>query len=200
MNELYYDHYKETCELQRNNEQKRNKYFIYFTITILILLLTSKYENNLYSYLKEILQFKYGINITIEANIIELFIWLITVYINLMYYQINATIEKNYKYIHNLEQNLSFNMKKKILRESENYLKIYPLFQNISYYFYKYIYPIIVIFICTFKMFYNTLFRFNLIMFILELIFYIMILLINISYIKFNYKINMKEGEKKCQR
>ncbi len=30
MNELYYDHYKETCELQRNNEQKRNKYFIYF--------------------------------------------------------------------------------------------------------------------------------------------------------------------------
>lgn len=195
MNELYYDHYKETCELQRNNEQKRNKYFIYFTISIIILLLTTKYENNIYTYFKDMLQVKYGINITIESNIMELFIWLITIYLNLLYYQINATIEKNYKYIHNIEKNLKFNSKCKISRESDNYLKIYPLFQDIAYYFYKYIYPIIVIIICTFKIFYNVLFNFNLMMFIIKLIFYIMILLINISYIKFNYIINKKGGE-----
>lgn len=192
MNELYYDHYKETCELQRNNEQKRNKYFIYFTISIIILLLTTKYENNIYTYFKDMLQIKYGINITIESNIMELFIWLITIYLNLLYYQINATIEKNYKYIHNIEKNLKFNSKCKISRESDNYLEIYPLFQDIAYCFYKYIYPIIVIIICTFKIFYNVLFNFNLMMFIIELIFYIMILLINISYIKFNYIINKK--------
>ena len=124
MNELYYDHYKETCELQRNNEQKRNKYFIYFTISIIILLLTTKYENNIYTYFKDMLQIKYGINITIESNIMEIFIWLITIYLNLLYYQINATIEKNYKYIHNIEKNLKFNSKCKISRESDNYLKI----------------------------------------------------------------------------
>lgn len=117
MNELYYDHYKETCELQRNNEQKRNKYFIYFTISIIILLLITRYENNIYTYFKDMLQIKFGINITIESNIMELFIWLITIYLNLLYYQINATIEKNYKYIHNIEKKLKFNSKCKIISE-----------------------------------------------------------------------------------
>lgn len=93
---IMYDHYKETCLLQRDREQYRNKLFIILCILILILMLMTFSPDSIYANIKELILNMWKINIKIELLIIELFIWFLLVYITIRYYQLNSTIEKNY--------------------------------------------------------------------------------------------------------
>ncbi len=188
MNDLIYDHYKETCEIQRANEVKRNKLFIYICLVFLILMLITRYPNSIYLNLQDLVFNQFGVNLQLQLSIIETSFWAFAFYFIITYYQVNANIEKTYLYIHKLEKHL-----KNISRESSNYLKIYPLFQNIAFIFYKYIFPFALC-ICVTVGFINTInTQLNFIILIFRLALFILIMIINISYMYFNFSINRKE-------
>ena len=96
--DVMYDHYKDTFSIQKENEKSRNKLFIVLCICILILMLMIIYPNNVYENIQEMLLEKLGINIKFELKVMELFNWFIILYLTIRYYQINANIEKNYKF------------------------------------------------------------------------------------------------------
>ena len=50
--EIIYDHYKDTVSIIKNEEGKRNKYFIIILLHILILFLISINETSVYSIIK----------------------------------------------------------------------------------------------------------------------------------------------------
>ena len=120
--DILYDHYKDTFGIQRENEKLRNKLFVILCICILFLMLMTFYPNNLYENFQELLLEKMGINIRFELKVFELFNWFIISYLTVRYYQINSNIEKNYKYIHNIENTLDKKYKIPIFREGKNYL------------------------------------------------------------------------------
>ncbi|MCI6265591.1 MAG: hypothetical protein MR598_01940 [Erysipelotrichaceae bacterium] len=192
---ILYDHYKDTFLIQKENEKSRNKLFLALCICILVLMLMVVYPNNIYENLQEFLLDKLGINIKFELKVLELFNWFIISYLTIRYYQINANIEKNYKYIHNIEDILEKKHKIPIYREGRNYLEQYPIFLTFSYIFYKYVFPILFSICVTTKAIFNIINRLSLPFLIISIVVSIFLIIINISYFTFNYK--LRKGGKK---
>ena len=192
--DILYDHYKDTFLIQKSNEKTRNKLFVLLCIFILLLMLMVIYPNNIYDNIQELFLNKFGINIKFEIEVIEMFIWFIILYLTIRYYQINANIEKNYNYIHELENILNNKYKLQISREGKNYLNQYPLFLTLSYSFYKYVFPIIFILCLIVKNIYNFKNRTSLSL-LLTVFITICLLIINISYIIFNYKLRKRDDK-----
>lgn len=192
--EIIYDHYKDSFLLQRENEKIRNKLFIEIIVTIAVLMMLTLFPNNFINYFQQLILSIYEVDITIEINILEILIWFILVYFTIKYFQINSNIEKNYKYIYQLEETLNKKYKLAISREGKNYLNVYPQFLDYTYKFYKYIFPMLYIVILIYKNILNVLnngiFDF---MSIVVLLVTILLIKLNISYINFNKKISEKE-------
>lgn len=191
---LLYDHYKETVNNQKDNEKLRNKLFILLCFLILILMLMIVYPDSIYENLQEIMLNRFGININIELKIFEMFILFISLYITVRYYQINANIEKNYVYVHKLENIFETKYKIPICREGKNYLDKYPMFLNFSYVFYKYIFPFLYSLFLIIKTIFSIKYALGLWQLIFNLIVVIIIVILNISYMIFNFQL-MKGGD-----
>lgn len=192
---ILYDHYKDTFLIQKDNEKSRNKLFIVLCICILILMLMIVYPNNIYDNIQELFVDKLGISINFELKVLEAFNWFIISYITIRYYQINANIEKNYKYIHHIENELEKKHKLPIYREGRNYLNQYPMFLTFSYIFYKYVFPILFSLCIVTKIIFNIINKLSLPFLIISILATIGLIIINISYFIFNYK--LRKGGKK---
>lgn len=192
---ILYDHYKDTFLLQKDNEKSRNKLFIALCICILILMLMIIYPNNIYENIQELFIAKLGISINFELKVLEAFNWFIISYLTIRYYQINANIEKNYKYIHHIENELEKKHKLPIYREGRNYLDQYPMFLEFSYTFYKYVFPILFSLCIITKVIINIINKLSLPFLIISILATICLIIINISYFRFNYK--LRKGGKK---
>lgn len=188
--EIMYDHYKDTYQIQNNNEKTRNKLFLVLCFAILVLMMMIIYPDNVYENIQEIFLEKLGINIKFELSLLDVFNWFTILYLTIRYYQINANIEKNYTYIHKLEDNLEKKYKLLIYREGKNYLEQYPLFLQFSYIFYKYIFPSLFIICILIKIIFNFINKLNTIYVGFSVIVGICLVGLNISYISFNYKLS----------
>ncbi len=193
--DILYDHYKDTFAIQKENEKLRNKLFVILCICILLLILMTIYPNNIYENFQELFSEKIGINIRFELKILELFNWFIITYLTVRYYQINSNIEKNYKYIHNIENTLEGKYKIPIYREGKNYLVQYPLFLQLSYVFYKYIFPLLFNICITIKIYFNIYNKLTKPFLMISLVAYVCLLILNISYMIFNWE--LRNGGKK---
>ena len=192
---ILYDHYKDTFLIQKDNEKSRKKLFIVLCICILILMLMIVYPNNIYDNIQELFVDKLGISINFELKVLEAFNWFIISYITIRYYQINANIEKNYRYIHHIENELEKKHKLPIYREGRNYLNQYPMFLTFSYIFYKYVFPILFSLCIVTKIIFNIINKLSLPFLIISILATICLIIINISYFIFNYK--LRKGGKK---
>ena len=192
---IIYDHYKDTYNIQCQNEKTRNNLFIALCICILLLMLMIVYPNNIYTNIKEIFLDKMGVNIMFELSIVECFLWFVILYITVRYYQINANIEKNYKYIHALEEKLETKYKLPFSREGKNYLNQYPLFLTFSYIFYKYLFPIIFTACILTKVICHIVNGFNIILLHLIILICLCLIVLNESYFLFNYSLRNKSDK-----
>jgi len=186
---ILYDHYKDTILLQKHDEKVRNRLFVAICICVLLLMLMIVYPNNIYQNMQELLSDKFGVNIKLELKILEAFNWFIISYLTIRYYQLNANIEKNYKYIHNLEKELENKFKLSINREGTNYLGQYPMFLTLSYVFYKYVFPISFTICIIVKNIFNFNNKLSLPFLMISILSTFCLTIINISYVVFNYKI-----------
>ena len=192
---IMYDHYKDTFSIQKENEKSRNKLFIILCVCILVLMLMIIYPNNIYNNIQELCLDKFGINIKFELKVLELFNWFIILYLTIRYYQINTNIEKNYNYIHDLEEKMEKNYKLPIYREGKNYLNQYPLFLTLSYIFYKYIFLMLFNLCIIIKITFSILNKLSLPFLISSFIVGGCLILINTSYFVFNYKLRKGGNE-----
>ncbi len=150
--EVLYNHYIETCSNAKNNEEKRNKLFIAIGVIIGVLIMFSTQENSTMIIIQQVLDEKYGCDLLFSSSIIQTVLSFILLFCTLRYCTINISLDKEYEYIHSLEENINKEFKQNIInREGEMYLNHYPLVQNMMYYIYKCVMPILYIFIITIK-------------------------------------------------
>ena len=146
--EVLYDHYKETFNLSKEAQKRRNKSFVILCIleAISFLLLIRK-EMAFELILK-------GINKGIETplqlsnTIIQTLLWLLIAYVMIRYIQDMLYIERQYIYLGKLEKEISNLTTVGIFsREGESYQENYPMVFNFIDLFYKMLMPILFAFI-----------------------------------------------------
>jgi hypothetical protein len=142
------EHYKNTFNFLQNNLKRRDRLFL-GVLCILILILFQLYTPQEASNL--ISQFiSNKLNITTQMNLffVQSIIWFILLAITLKYFQSVIFIERQYNYIHKLEEQLSSEYgEKAFTREGSSYLKDYPIFLNWASFLYTIFFPVILLII-----------------------------------------------------
>ncbi len=149
--EILYDHYKDTFTNQKEYLQKRNYYT--FICLGLILSLSFQISNPAQSSIisNELIKKNIG-DIKIDFNYINNVLTFTLLWVVIMYYQINFLIEKRYKYIHEIEENLTKVLDPfEITREKQIYLNNYPWLSEVVDKIYTVIFPLVLISIAIIK-------------------------------------------------
>ena len=173
--EIYYDHYKDTFSYISKYIVLRDKYFKYAVGMLVLLFFSSVLPSDFNKLSQAILKKNIGIENLLNFRVIESFMIFVIFSISIKYFQINLLIERQYYYLHEIENNLSSKLKNfNIYREGKAYKDQYPLFNSIVHRIYTIAFPtllLILVFIfwlkelqkvSNFKLF--SLFSFNTIM------------------------------------
>ena len=153
--EILYDHYKETVNETKKQENKRNKLFVIILLHIFVLFLISIRPDSMTNIISELLIEQWKMGFYFSINTVQIIIMISMLYCVVRYYQINIHIDKTYPYIHKIEEELSNKISRNLGREGKNYLNQYPITQNIVYYSYKFIFPALFIIALIYRLILN---------------------------------------------
>lgn len=143
--DLYHEHYKDTYELSKEAQKRRNKSFVILCILEAISFMLFYNPDLICSLLKDAIRGKIESAIIISNTVLQTLVWILIAYIFVRYVQDVLYVERQYLYIDSLEKKITnvigndsvFN------REGEHYLKDYPIVLNLIDLFYKMFCPIL---------------------------------------------------------
>ena len=186
--ELLYDHYKETFSIIKDSIIQRNRFFVIVFLVMTLQFLFASSPNSISHLIISIIQKKYEIDISNQISTIQSLLWLLLLYLTMRYYQSTIYIERQYLYIHSIEEKISNLKHIKFDRERKNYLSHYPKINDFIDFLYKWIFPIIYCFTIVYKI-KNEIFssKFTLLLFFNIVIFFICFIL-TILYMLFLHK------------
>ena len=146
------EHYKNTFDVLQNSLRQRNRLFLY-VLCILILMLFQLYTPQDASTL--ISQFISGkLNTSTQMNMlfVQSIVWFCLLATTVKYFQSVVSVERQYNYIHQLEEQLSEEYEKEAFtREGLSYSENYPTFLTWTSYLYTIFFPIILLVISVLK-------------------------------------------------
>lgn len=142
--ELYYDHYKETYELSKQAQSRRNGFFVWLCVLeALSFLFMIKPD-------EAVEVFAAGINAHFETNLVlgnavfQTLLWILIAYIAVRYCQETLYVERQYPYMDQLEKEIAKESGTALFeREGQGYLKEYPMVLNLIDLFYKMFCPLL---------------------------------------------------------
>lgn len=141
--EIFYDHYKETVSIIKDKIRERDRFFILLFLTMAFQFLFAIVPDGMISILINVINSVYSVDISEQVIIIQSLLWLILLYFTMRYYQSIVFIERQYKYISNLESQISITINYEFGRESIDYLQYYPKMNDMIDLMYKWIFPIL---------------------------------------------------------
>lgn len=187
-NELIYNHYTETCEIQRNSTKERNKLFIFLCLIIgLQYLLMISNDATVFS-INSLLKEKWSIDFTFSATIIQCVCWIFFLYVSMRYIQSNVYIERQYNYIHNIEEKLSNNDNILVEREGKAYLDDYPFVSNYIDFIYKWVMPIVFVITASLKIILEIINFYNFLALTFDIVLAILVIILWVAYLIFLHK------------
>ena len=150
--EILSEHYKNTFDFLQKNLKQRNRLFLY-VLCILILMLFQLYTpqeaSNLMS---QFVSSKLNLSEQMNMLFVQSIIWYGLLATTLKYFQSVVFIERQYNYIHQLEEQLSKEYEEKAFtREGVSYLKDYPKLLSWASCLYTIFFPVILLIISIFK-------------------------------------------------
>lgn len=136
-----YDHYKESDELRRKDQENRNKFFLWLCVIEAVSFLFILRPNAISSAFTDGINSRLGTNIVLGLGIIQTLLWVITLYIMIRYVQSTLSVERLYTYQRDLEEKMT-DMGIAIQREGKSYDNEYPMVSNFIDLFYKMLCPV----------------------------------------------------------
>jgi hypothetical protein len=153
--EVLHDHYKESFSYIRERERERDRLFLIALFALLALEI--QYPINFRGAVGTLTFL--GIELNVDALPLPAFLtatWVTVLVITLRYCQASTNVERQYKYLHTLEDKISAELEDDELyrREGRAYKSEYPLFSWWAWRFYVVVLPVIAI-IVTVVLIYN---------------------------------------------
>lgn len=149
---LLHDHYKETFVHIQGYLKLRDRLFAYVLVIVTLMLFQMYSPSGSEQAISELLSKKFELKIPIDISFLSSIIWFALLSIVIRYYQTVVHIERQYDYIHNLEDQLSPEYNgKAFTREGKSYLKDYPLFSKWAWILYTIVFPILLLLVVVIK-------------------------------------------------
>lgn len=150
--ETLYDHYKDTCSIIKDAVKRRDRLMIIVIATLGLFALQTIFPTASSLAFNDFLNFKFGITFKLDLAIIGNIVWLLLLVFSLRYFQTATFVERQYPYLHELEDKLNKNFGENIItREGEYYLSKYPLFSNWMWVLYTIAFPLLLLIVSTIK-------------------------------------------------
>lgn len=146
--EILHDHYRESFSCIRDREKQRDNLFLIIIALIGVVFLEVQYSSIFGGTIKTIKLNFFEMDLSVMPIAIFLSItWTYLFVVVLKYCQLSIIVERQYDYLHKLEDRVSnfFGDLTTYCREGRAYLDKYPLFSNLAWIFYVAIFPIIII-------------------------------------------------------
>lgn len=140
---LTYSHYKDTYDLHLGNLKERNFLFYILlgvTATFSLQAASPEFVN---SALTDYLANATGIKVSKDSRLLDSLLWFLLFGISTRYFQLAVRIEREYKYLHDLESQLNkyFPGTSVFTREGTSYLGSFPTFYNWIWILYTIAFP-----------------------------------------------------------
>ncbi len=143
--ETLHDHYKDTFSYIREREGLRDRFFLILIGLYALLAVQIQYPIRFTSTVETINIF--GVEVDVSALPLAAFLsttWVLVLAVALRYCQTALTIERQYEYLHLLEDKISPEFGEGIYRrEGREYERDYPWFKWIAWRFYTFLFPVI---------------------------------------------------------
>jgi hypothetical protein len=146
--ELLHDHYKDSFAHIRDREKSRDRYFVLCILLIGILFFQVNYPSNFFTALGQLSILGTTIDlVSLPLAALLSISWTMNLVFTLRYCQFSIFVERQYKYLHKLEETISKGIGEKAIysREGASYLEDHPLFTTWAWFFYVWMFPIIVV-------------------------------------------------------
>lgn len=149
---LLHDHYKETFNHIQNHLKLRDRLFAYVILIVTLMLFQIYSPTGSTEAISELLIKKLELKTPIDVSFLSSIIWFTLLSLVVRYYQTVVHIERQYDYIHKIEDQLSPEYDRKAFtREGESYLKDYPLFSSWAWILYTIVFPVFLLIIVVVK-------------------------------------------------
>jgi len=184
-NELLYDHFKESYSLHLEEKKKRDTSFVMLCVGITLLFCFFLDPIGVFESIHEMVKEHFSLEIPFASTIIQSFVWIMVLYFFIRYFQTNIYIERQYKYLGELEKSISHNYEIKFDRESKDYEDNHPMILWIIHKIYIWIFPIFAILVIVLKIYFEAMNITNIMSFIFNTIVASIIIIMNIFYLIF---------------
>ncbi len=150
--EILNDHYKDTFSQLSKYLEKRERLFSLILVTVVVLLFQLYSPSEANTTIGEFILKKLDLQSTVNIAFVNSVIWFILLGLVVSYFQTIIHIERQYTYVHGLEEQLSKEFHgKAFTREGKSYLKNYPQFDNWMHFIYTLVFPAVLILMVVLK-------------------------------------------------
>jgi hypothetical protein len=150
--EILNDHYKDTIAQITEFRKLRDRLFSLVLLTVTLLLFQLYAPNEAGTTIGEFITKKLEIQSAINIAFIQSVIWFVLLGFVLRYFQTVTNIERQYSYIHGLEEQLGKYFEGNAFsREGKSYLENYPLFSDWAHILYTIAFPSLLIVVVLLK-------------------------------------------------
>lgn len=140
------DHHKDTQRIIEQLNRSRDINFFYILALLGVMAFQFFSPQTSGNFLGQIIKQRLGVETTLSTNYISSLIWLGLFVVALRYEQAVIYLEKQYKYIHHVEGEISAEYGGRVfIREGQAYLKDYPPFSKWIHTVYRIIFPVLFI-------------------------------------------------------
>ena len=142
-----YEHYKDTFLNIKESIKLRDKLVALVLFVLALMVLYTFWPADAITAFSQITAQKIGIAINVDGSFLGSIIWFALLATIVRYTQVVIYIERQYAYIHHIEEELQKNYNSEIIftREGKSYLNKYPLFSDWVCLLYTTIFPLILI-------------------------------------------------------
>ncbi len=141
-------HYKDTFDIHRATIKQRDMLFYGLLVILAVFTLQLSSSEMVVNVVNDYINKSIGIKLGNNADFVTTLLWLLLLGFSTRYFQIVLEIERQYGYLHALEEELNgvYSESKAFTREGISYLRNYPLFSNWVWLLYTIFFPILIIF------------------------------------------------------
>ena len=147
--DVLHDHYKESFAHIRQQENSRNRLFLLVILLVGALFLQIQYPLNFKAAIRELELPNASLSLeSLPLSSLLSLTWTFLFVITLQYCQYSINVERQYRYLHLLEDKISSLLGDADVyrREGEAYLKDYPAFSSWAWIFYTFLFPLLMLF------------------------------------------------------
>jgi len=146
------EHYSHTFDFLQTHLKKRDKLFMWVLLILVIMLFQIYTPSEASNLITQLIKNKLEIKTSINLLYIQSIIWFVLLAVVIKYFQSVIFIERQYSYLHSLEDLLSSEYQEAAFtREGKSYLSNYPAFLNWASFLYTILFPAILAVITTTK-------------------------------------------------